>query len=72
MHSRNTSDPPRRRGVCGSVKLGDPTVSDTCEVQGKGPPQMEDRKRMVLRIPRDPTLQRSWTIARAPSYKCSR
>jgi hypothetical protein len=33
------------------------------------PPQVENRKGMVLRIPRDPAVQRSWTTAGAPSYK---
>ncbi len=51
LHSRNTSYPPGKGDVCGSVKSGDPAVSDAREVQKKSSPSMEDRQRMVLRIP---------------------
>jgi hypothetical protein len=51
LHPRNTSDPPGRRDVRGSFEPGDPTISDACEVQERGPSPMEDRERMVLRIP---------------------
>jgi hypothetical protein len=35
----------------------------------RAPPQVEDRKGLVLRIPRDPTMQWPWATTRAPSYK---
>ncbi len=38
----------------------------------KAPPSVEDRKGVVLRISRNPAMQWSRTIARAPSYKCPR
>ena len=69
LHPGNTGTAYRRRDVCGSIEPGSPAIGDTCEVQEKSPPQVENRKGLVLRIPRDPTMQRSWTTARAPSYK---
>jgi len=59
LHSGNTGDPSRRRGVCGPVEPGDPTVGDTCEVQKEGSPQVENRKGMVLRIP-SADISRRW------------
>jgi hypothetical protein len=41
-------------------------------VQEENPASVEDRKKMVLRIPRNLTMQWPRTIARAPSYKCPR
>ncbi len=69
LHPGNTGNASRRRDVCGSIKPGNPTIGDPCEVQEKGPPKVEDRKGLVLRIPRSPSMQWPWATARAPSYK---
>jgi hypothetical protein len=72
MHARDTGDTPGKRRVRGTIESSDPAVGNSCEVQEENPTSMEDREEVVLRIPRNPAMQRPRAIARAPSYKCPR
>jgi hypothetical protein len=60
------------REMYGTTESGDPAVSDSCKVREENSAPMEDREEVVLRISRNPAMQWSRTIARAPSYKCPR
>ena len=72
MHARDTGDTPGKRCVSGTVESSNSEVSHSCEVQKENPTSVEDREEVVLRIPRNPTMQWPGAIARAPSYNYPR
>jgi hypothetical protein len=69
MHTRDTGDVLGKRCISGATESGDSEVSNSCKMQEENPASVEDREEVVLQIPRNPTMQWSRTIARAPPYK---